>query len=365
MWCKFRAQALTNTHYQASDLSYTLTQAWQWVVQKSQTASLGVLLGLGGGFWLIGEAFAPQIAQADKVHVNLPVNRQPNESYETLVRRAEAVALATTQQKFHQNVQVTNVSVTIVGQNKGEIAPVLSLQVSRPQWHKQMKVCSNDQYLGSCLPNSPLWVRYFTDARSLLGFEDNTNTTPSESETTNQTTPEKPPNSIPSDPGTANPTTTPSQTPEINTSDDALQSPDAVVPVDVPDSSQDPTGLPNVIGPGSPSTPTPVDAQEAPLTAPPISVPDSNGIIQNNNPVTTPTTPNTTIPGTLPSTPDNLNNTTPGTIPQQNLDGLPIDTPNTTIPGTLPSTPDNLNNTTPVTIPQQNLDGLPTDGSGG
>lgn len=326
MWCKFRDQALTTTHYQSSDLSYTRTQAWQWMIQKSQTAALGVLLGLGGGFWLIEQAFAPQIAQANKVHVNLPVNRQPNESYETLVRRAKAVALATTQQKFHQNVQVTNVSVTIVGQNQGEIAPVLSLQVSRPQWHKQMTVCSNDNYLSSCLPNSPRWVRYFIDARSLLGFEDKTSTTLSEPAPINQITPEQPTNSIPIEPGTAAPTTTPSQTPEPNTSDDPLQSPDAVVPVDVPDSSQEPTGLPNVIGPDSPSTSTPADAQEAPLAAPPISVPDSNGIIPNNNPVTTPVTPNTTIPETvLPSTLDNLNNTTPNTTPQQNLDGLPTD----------------------------------------
>lgn len=307
MWCKFRTQALTATHCQSSIWSGTLTHARQWVIQKSRMTTLGVLLGFGGGFWLIDEAFAPQVAQADKVHVNLPVNRQPNESYETLVRRAKAVALATTQQKFHQDIQVTNVSVTIVGQNQGEIAPVLSLRVSRPQWRKQMTVCSNDKYLGSCLPNSPRWVRYFTDARSLLGFEDKTSTTPSK-------------------PATSNLTTTPSRTPKPNISDDVLQSPDAVVPVDVPDNSQTPTGLPNVIGPASPSTSTPADAQEVPLAAPPISVPNSTGIIPNNNPVTTPITPNTNIPETtLPSTPDNLNNTIPGTTPQQNLDGLPTD----------------------------------------
>jgi hypothetical protein len=56
---------------------------------------------------------------------------------------------------------VTDVSIIVSVQNYGAIAPVLALDVSRPQWRSR--------------PDAQNWATYFKTARSLLFF-DNTST---------------------------------------------------------------------------------------------------------------------------------------------------------------------------------------------
>ncbi len=151
----FRNQASTATQCKVSILSYTLNQSWEWVAQKTPMATLVVSLGLGG--WVSTEVLAPQIAQADTERVEISLESQPAETYQTMLSRAEAAALNAIQQSFNQDILMTNVSVMIMGQNQGAIAPVLSMDVNREQW------LSN--------PDVQRWVTYFTAARSLLGFE--------------------------------------------------------------------------------------------------------------------------------------------------------------------------------------------------
>lgn len=179
MRCKFRTQASKATQSQASCLSSTLTKSRQWFAKKTRTVTLLVLLGLGGGIWVTTEAITPHIVQAQIARLEYSLVRQPEETYEDLLRRAEAAANAEAQANFDQGDGATNVAITILAQNQGEIAPILSLQVSREQWLSQ--------------PDAQRWATYFTNAKVLLGFEDVAATSPDQPYTnTVEATPEQP-----------------------------------------------------------------------------------------------------------------------------------------------------------------------------
>ena len=285
MRCKFRAQASTATQCQANNISYPLTQSGQWIAGKIQMATLVVLLGLGGGFWVNTEANAqigryadaPQIAQAEAARVDLSITCQPDETYETLLSRAEGAALTAVKENFDQDSQVTGVSVMVVAQNHGEIAPVLSLEVSRPQWLSR--------------PDIQRWVTYFTSARSLLGFD-------GQSGTATATTPEQA--------ETATPASTPEQ----------AETATPATPEQPTDSAPGNAGTDNPVTPQAPSA-VPASSGTTINNPTPTSAPNNSGI-PNDNPDATSTTPNSTVPATtLPNTPGNVNNTTPGTTSNQ------------------------------------------------
>lgn len=143
-----------------------LSQSQHWFTKTTQMATLVLLLGLAGGSWVTNELFASQIAQAETARIDLSVQSQPNESYETLVSRAEAAMQAVVEDNWKQNTQVTSVTVMVMAENYGAIAPVLAMEVSRSQWN------------GS--PNVQRWGTHFTSARSLLGFGNIATTTASE-----------------------------------------------------------------------------------------------------------------------------------------------------------------------------------------
>ncbi len=133
------------------------------VGKKIRIIHSGIWLLLAVPLWLTTEAIAPQIVQAYTARVDLLIDRLPEESYETVLSRAEAAARATTQRSFDQDILVTEVSVIISAQNQGAIAPILSLEVSRPQWQKR--------------PDPQLWANYFKTARFLLLFDQQITTT--------------------------------------------------------------------------------------------------------------------------------------------------------------------------------------------
>jgi len=319
MWCKFLTQA------SGSNPSESLTQSPHWFVTKTQITTLGVLLGLGGGLWFTAEALRPEIAGAYTVQINLPVARRQNESYEALIRRAKAVAMSTTQQRFYQNNQVTDVSVVVVGQNQGEISPVLSLQVSRPQWFNHETSCGTDQAIGNCPTNDQRWVRYFSDARVLLGFEEVAKNTDS------QTLPAQPTYNN-TEPETDSPAEQPSDASEVDSLEDEAgpHSPEAIVPVEVPDSSQNSILLEGSAGSDS-STSNPVDPPQTQITVPSISIPESNtasdstvvtpSIPESNtasdSTVVTPSIPDIAVPEATPSDTPSDDNSSFNTTPNQ------------------------------------------------
>jgi hypothetical protein len=140
--------------------------------RKIRIIQVGVLLFLTFPVWFTTEAIAPQIVQAYTARVDLALDRLPEENYETILRRAEAVARAAAQRTFDQDILVTEVSIIVSVENRGAIAPVIALNVSRLQWKQR--------------PDPQRWVTYFSSARSLLFFEQQT---PS---------PDSAPNSVPS-----------------------------------------------------------------------------------------------------------------------------------------------------------------------
>ncbi|MBW4664397.1 MAG: hypothetical protein KME01_09385 [Chroococcus sp. CMT-3BRIN-NPC107] len=115
----------------------------------TQVAALSlVVIGLG--------LSTPQTAQAETARIDdITIDRQPDETYDSLIQRAEAAARTALQQGFDRGSQITDVSVIILGQNQGVIAPVLSVGVSRPQRNG-----GSDGFT------------YFNSARSLLRLDE-------------------------------------------------------------------------------------------------------------------------------------------------------------------------------------------------
>lgn len=146
-----------NVAYQLSSIIFysVISQ----IARKIRIVPLLVLLSSAVPVWFACEAIAPQMVRAYTARVDLAIDRLPEENYETVLRRAEAVARAAAQRSFDQDILVTDVSIYVSVQNQGAIAPVLALEVSRLQWRNR--------------PDTQKWATYFKTARSLLLFEQN------------------------------------------------------------------------------------------------------------------------------------------------------------------------------------------------
>lgn len=144
---------------------------------------LTVLLGVAGGSWWIEAAIAPPVAQAYTTRVDVGIDRLPNESYETMVRRAEQIARAAAQRSFDRDILTSQVSVIVVGRNQGAEAPILTLDVSRVQWRSR--------------PDSRRWATYYRTSAALLGLGDGFSTAPITVSTPIQPAPAPTPTSVP------------------------------------------------------------------------------------------------------------------------------------------------------------------------
>ena len=132
-----------------------------WMTRLSFVA----LIGLGTSFWVVLEAIsltpsfanAPHSAQASTKTLDLYAERHPNESYESLWRRAQEAALATAQQSFESDRQISKVVIMVTAENNGSVAPLLTLEVSRDQWERGIQ--------------PERWITNVNSSRRLLGFE--------------------------------------------------------------------------------------------------------------------------------------------------------------------------------------------------
>lgn len=118
---------------------------------------LTAVAGLTTGILCITAAALPQVAQSETTRMLIPLNREPEETYDTLIRRAEATARVLTQRSFNNDPALTDVSITITAEREGSIAPLLRLTASREQWRSH--------------PEPEYWTTYFETSRSLLGLE--------------------------------------------------------------------------------------------------------------------------------------------------------------------------------------------------
>ncbi|MBD1916134.1 MULTISPECIES: hypothetical protein [Cyanophyceae] len=114
--------------------------------------ALAALVGFGGV--TLPSLVTPPVAQAYTSRVNLYLVREQGESFETLVQRSEIIARAAIQRSFDADVLMTDVIVTVIGDNQGITVPILTVPVSRSEWRLQ--------------PDVPQWANYFEAARALV-----------------------------------------------------------------------------------------------------------------------------------------------------------------------------------------------------
>ena len=228
----------------------------QWVRSVAQLRlaplSLLTVLSFTGISWLSLSALAPQVADAYTARVNVALNRELGESYRSFLRRAEAVARAAAQRSFDRDILVTDVAVTIVGENNGAIAPILALEVSRQAWRRR--------------PDPQRWTTYFPNTQSLLGFGSTTDETDA-----TQATP------------TPNPTPNPTATPSGNTPGRVIELPGGVRLIPNPGGTPQQNGAPNQGNTGTPANgANQQNPGSPPITAPPLN--QGTGTQQNNVP---------------------------------------------------------------------------------
>ena len=99
------------------------------------------------------------LASAKKTSLLIESNN--NNSYKNLVEQAEKLAQKTINQEFANNPEITEITITILGERRSQIVPVIRSTVSRAEWQKN--------------PNIDDFTRYFADAKLLLKFEDDSN----------------------------------------------------------------------------------------------------------------------------------------------------------------------------------------------
>lgn len=191
--------------------------------------SLSVLFSLTAVSYGLLLTVAPKVARAYTARVQLTIS--PNyaeESFETMMRRAEAIARAATQRSLDNDVLVTDVNVIIFIEHHGSTVPALGLKVSRKNWKK--------------FPDPLKWTHRYPGAASLLKF-------PSEpSLVINQSG--SPPNSAPnSAPNSNNSPTGATNSPESGNSP---------VPASNPNSNNPPVGATNPPETGIAPPPLPI-----------------------------------------------------------------------------------------------------------
>lgn len=117
---------------------------------------LALLLGLSGLAWMGQTVLTPPTALAYTSRISLFLTREQDESFESLVRRAEITARAGVQRSFDSDLLVTDAVVMVVGESQGITVPILMVDVTRNQWRS--------------LPDVEYWAKYYDTASSLLGF---------------------------------------------------------------------------------------------------------------------------------------------------------------------------------------------------
>ena len=98
----------------------------------------------------------PIPAQAESKQIQLLLDSQGSLNFATLLQQAESVVRNSVEKTFGENPNLTDVSITIVGEHNGAVVPLLSTTVSRANWLVK--------------PNIQAWSQYFSTAEVLLGF---------------------------------------------------------------------------------------------------------------------------------------------------------------------------------------------------
>ncbi|MDJ0552983.1 MAG: hypothetical protein QNJ68_00760 [Microcoleaceae cyanobacterium MO_207.B10] len=118
------------------------------------------------------------IVLAETKQTSQLIDSNNNNSYKVLVKQAEDLVKNIVNQEFKNNPQITEVTVTILGERQSQIVPVLRLTVSRSEWQNN--------------PDIDEFTRYFADAKFLLKFDNNSTTTSDSQPKTPNSSPQSP-----------------------------------------------------------------------------------------------------------------------------------------------------------------------------
>ncbi|MEB3122049.1 MAG: hypothetical protein VKL41_12600 [Snowella sp.] len=128
-----------------------------WIIPKFFSLSCFASLTLGCGGWFTVVLVDSPVAIAQISQIPLTLSREPDETYPNFVQRATRLVTTRLKNDFSKNSSLNEVRIVVIGQNNGNIAPVLSVNMSRRQW------LSN--------PNPQPLINYFSDSEFLLGFD--------------------------------------------------------------------------------------------------------------------------------------------------------------------------------------------------
>ena len=128
-----------------------------WFSPKHCFGSCLVSLIIIGGGWIGLELFDTPRAMAQISQIPLSLSREPNETYSNFVQRATTLVTTRLKNNFSKNPSLNQLRIVVIGENNGNVAPLLSLNMSRQQW------LSN--------PNPESLINYFPDSQFLLGFD--------------------------------------------------------------------------------------------------------------------------------------------------------------------------------------------------
>jgi hypothetical protein len=131
---------------------------------KAQVALRSLTLALAFSNWIgtsaVGVALllvSPSAAQAYTVEDLLTVSRVAGEDYTALAQRAEMAARSMAQQRFDSDILLTRVIITVLGQNGGQTAPILVMDVNRNDWRNR--------------PDPQRWSKYYRSTPVLLELD--------------------------------------------------------------------------------------------------------------------------------------------------------------------------------------------------
>jgi hypothetical protein len=127
-----------------------------WAIPKLFSLSGLVSLSLGCG-WLSMDFINSPLAIAQISQIPLTLSREPDETYPSFVQRATTLVATRLKNDFSKNSSLNELRIVVIGQNNGNIAPVLSVNMSRQQWLNN--------------PNPQPLINYFADSEFLLGFD--------------------------------------------------------------------------------------------------------------------------------------------------------------------------------------------------
>ena len=104
-----------------------------WAIPKLFSLSGLVSLSLGCG-WLSLDLINSPVAIAQISQIPLTLSREPDETYPSFVQRATTLVATRLKNDFSKNSSLNELRIVVIGQNNGNIAPVLSVNMSRQQW---------------------------------------------------------------------------------------------------------------------------------------------------------------------------------------------------------------------------------------